>query len=282
MTPLALKTIKAVIAGSRNHLLLQMAGVVEFLPDMHCFECTQIAPLIDDLAKDIHDNARSGDASKLHHVVGDLGFLPAPRTWIEWAEDDGTVGFLLVEEQYTARVFHVFTRKKKGDDKFVGAHCGALVMPIQGAPLHVVDVFSFGWTDPYGSPISESSHLYYMTKLFAALALINTPRVIGRRQHMPHRAIERELLKARNVTGKFPLNAWTEIRLEVRPPKEMEGMGQHEAHLTGQKALHFCRKHIRIRFGKVEIVSSHWRGDPALGIKQSRYTLVPPELPDPS
>lgn len=89
---------------------------------------------------------------------------------------------------------------------------------------------------------------------------------------MPHRGLERALIANQKLVGKFPLHAWTEIKLHVTPPKEAEG--EHEAHLTGERALHFCRAHLRIRLGRLEVVKAHWRGNPAIGIKQSRYTVT--------
>jgi hypothetical protein len=103
--------------------------------------------------------------------------------------------------------------------------------------------------------------------------VINTPKIIMRQQHMPHRGLQRDLIKAGKVNGKYPLHAWTEILLRVRPPEVSEG--DHEAHLTGARALHFVRKHIRIRLGKLEYVSAHWRGDASIGIKRSRYRVAP-------
>jgi hypothetical protein len=100
--------------------------------------------------------------------------------------------------------------------------------------------------------------------------LINSPKVIGRRQFMPHKVL------VKNFTGgSFPLHAWTEIRLEVSKPPEIDDGGPHEARLTGRRALHFCRAHLRIRYGQLEYVSPHWRGDPSVGIKQSRYIVTP-------
>lgn len=110
--------------------------------------------------------------------------------------------------------------------------------------------------------------------LLGALACINTPRIIGRRTHLPHRGLERELLKRKAVIGKFPLHAWTEILLDVTPPEEAKGLPDYEARLTGEKALHFVRAHLRIRLGKLEFVSSHWRGSVTNGIKRSRYIMT--------
>jgi hypothetical protein len=109
---------------------------------------------------------------------------------------------------------------------------------------------------------------------YAALATINTPRIIDRHQHMPHQRAERELLKGICVPAKFPLRAWTDIILKVGvPPDDKSASGDHEAHLTGEKCLHYCRSHLRVRFGYLEYVQGHWRGNPALGIKHSRYRM---------
>ena len=68
----------------------------------------------------------------------------------------------------------------------------------------------------------------------------------------------------------------TEIKLEITEPVDASHDPSMEAHYTGDRALHFCRAHLRIRLGKLEIVRSHWRGDASLGIKQSRYRLAMP------
>jgi hypothetical protein len=121
--------------------------------------------------------------------------------------------------------------------------------------------------------------LFTHFKIYAALALINSPRIIGRRQHMPHERVEREKLKALGLIGKFPLHAWTEIILKVAPPDERTGEPASEAHLVGEKCLHFVRTFLRVRMGQLEYVESHWRGNPALGMKRSRYRLEPGAQP---
>jgi hypothetical protein len=114
---------------------------------------------------------------------------------------------------------------------------------------------------------------------YAALALINAPRVIGRKQHMPHERIEREQLKQLGLVGKFPLRAWTEIVLTVAPADNRTGEPSTEAHLTGEKCLHYCRTHLRVRLGTLEYVEGHWRGNPALGMKRNRYRLEKEKQP---
>jgi hypothetical protein len=76
------------------------------------------------------------------------------------------------------------------------------------------------------------------------------------------------------LVGKFPLHAWTEIKLDVALPRDASNRQSVEAHYTGTVAYHWCRAHLRIRLGKLEIVKAHERGNPALGFKRSRYRLA--------
>ena len=108
---------------------------------------------------------------------------------------------------------------------------------------------------------------------YALLALINTPRVIGQRTHWPHERLEREKLKKLNLVGKFPLRAWTEIILKIAQQDNRTGEPSEEHHLTGERCLHFCRTYLRVRLGMIEYVEGHWRGNPALGMKRSRYRV---------
>jgi hypothetical protein len=104
-----------------------------------------------------------------------------------------------------------------------------------------------------------------------ALNLINTPGLVGLRQHDPHRGLARKLYAARG--GSYPLRGWSEIVLKhqtrVAEPTE------HHTGATFHKCLHFVRSHLRhYRDGKVTVIPAHWRGDPALGIKRTRYRIA--------
>jgi hypothetical protein len=116
---------------------------------------------------------------------------------------------------------------------------------------------------------------------YATLALINSPRVIGQRGHYPHGRAERERLKKLKLVGKFPLRAWTEILLEVAPnPQDRSTGAPVEMYLTGERCLHYCRTYLRVRHGMLEYVEGHWRGNPALGMKRSRYRLEKERQPE--
>ena len=114
------------------------------------------------------------------------------------------------------------------------------------------------------------------TFLYAVLSMINTPRVVGRRIHQPHAGLQRKVAAAHSMPGKYPLRAWHELVLEVKPPRDESEREPQQTILTGGKALHFVRAYLRISGGHLQLVSAHWKGDPALGLKQTRYRVVPP------
>lgn len=101
------------------------------------------------------------------------------------------------------------------------------------------------------------------------LDLINTPGLVGLKQRDPHRGLARRL----NAIGRYPLRAWSEVVLKAEtraaePGEQMTGTGYH-------KCLHFVRSHLRhYQDGHVTVIPAHWRGDPALGIKRTRYRMA--------
>jgi hypothetical protein len=203
-----------------------------------------------------------------------LAFLPATVTWIEYSVSSGRAAYVLVSPdlERTTMAADVVMIAKDGD-------WSALRMTAQPLPL----ISSGGVPDAEAEQKrwqkigSERLPLNVHFVCYASLALINTPRIIGRRQHMPHERVEREKLKTLGLVGKFPLRAWTEIILKVAPPDNRTGEPSTEGHLTGEKCLHFVRTFLRVRMGQLEYVESHWRGNPALGMKRSRYRLQPGE-----
>src|SRR5262249_29716721 len=113
----------------------------------------------------------------------------------------------------------------------------------------------------------------FLNAVLTNLAIINTPHIIGRTTHLPHTGLQKHLARAFKMPGKYPLQPWHEVKLHVVVPSEFGG-GEVEGHLTGERALHLCRSYLRIRLGQLELVHSHWRGNPALGIKQTRYRVI--------
>lgn len=248
------------------------------LHDIHCFEVTKVLPMLAELSEMM--KARFGDPQLIRRLIdvpkgasemiGALAFLPAPKTWIEYLNPAiGRIGFLLKEDPSSKAAsvdafledcaFNLGVISTVSDDYMVSEH------PYPARIHHDSGRVTEGRKETIKDALIASTHMFLM--------IINSPRIIGRRQVMPSAALERRLTSAFG-SGSFPLRAWTDIELKVTKPIEIDDGEPHEAHLTGKRALHFCRKHIRCRNGRLEYVSAHWRGDPAIGIKQSRYKVV--------
>lgn len=244
------------------------------IAEAHCFEVTAVRGACAELALKMYEIIDSKRLGKLVETL--YAFLPAPVTFLEWKSRtlDGSPikqrqGILLVEtndRQWATATIVV------GEDDYLGAFAD-FVIPLRNNE-EIGGLKEPMIRKPFGNANTERA-MFAMRDTYPLLAMINTPKVIGRKQHMPHAGLQRRLAATCGLVGKFPLHAWTEILLEVGPPR-IDDDGPHEARLTGARALHFCRSHLRIRLGHLELVSAHWRGDPALGLKQSRYRVVPP------
>jgi hypothetical protein len=254
MTPLAMRVMRELTLPVKERTLADRGGVVPLMTDVHCFECTEIVRDAMGVAYSVAE--KSGGLS----VLRQRAFLPADRTWIEYSAPGGRVGIHLVRARDHAQI------------RLVNAATSSSWL-VGSLPLMETDEDTLGVFNPVIEPADLKAS---MIVAYVLLAFINTPRVIGRRTHLPHAGLQRRLARALGIQGKFPLNAWTEIKLDVRPPRDESDAAPREGWLSGQKALHFVRAFLRIRLGKLELVSPHWRGDASLGIKQSRYVVVPP------
>ena len=272
MTPLATRFMKELSKPQRKQRIYYLGSErikTELRKEVHCFEVTAIWPAALQLVTDmgIIDDAGAFLADN-KGIDGRLAFLPAPRTWLEMLQPDRSrEGFLLLENgekgaQESATVLAV----NNANGYLASHHVGILELNNPKPKTTIMDNEPGGWSN---------EQIQYC--LYGLLALINTPQMIGRKTHAPNRALERRLMRAFGHQGLYPLQAWNEILLEVGPPKDASGEPTTEARLTGQKALHFCRAHLRFRLGRLEFVRAHWRGDASIGIKRSRYRVVPSE-----
>jgi hypothetical protein len=267
MTPLAASIAKSLTIASGYDPRLDIRHntrlAKEFKAGAHYFECTDALLMANEFAQSI---AALGSDDDRESVYSGRVFLPAPRTWIEWKDSFHKRHAVLLVDNCDgwASAFYFSQEQHLSIGRL-----STETSDFERSPFKVAVL--------YGPPVSVETHERYIDAIFATahclLVMINTPRIIGRKQHMPNRALERRLTQHFGK-GKFPLLAWTEIQLNVAKPIEIDDGEPHEAHLTGRRALHFCRAHLRIRRGQLEYVTSHWRGDPAIGIKQSRYKIV--------
>ena len=275
MTPLFQRIARELTRLKKDRTFEDHCGLLGMLDDVHCFEVTEVHPLAVDLAEQYRDEIYKSEDPFQFRLMNVQTFLPAPKTWIEWTETHGGIA---------ARIGYLFVRNAVERHATVfGAYAYGPVFcstDVAGALLlapSTVNMLDPEWTAmptlswaALGN--ANGDHARWQTLIaYALLAIINTPRIIGRKQHMPHRGLERALIRSLGA-GRFPLHAWTEVVLSMKFRED--GDGDHETHLTGQRCLHFCRAHLRVRQGQLQFVRAHWRGDPALGMKRTRYRLT--------
>lgn len=263
MTPLAQAFTNDLLRPRAQRVWDDVAGLGTGISEFHFFEASGVHEAACDLASNMMERG----------VPRKLAFLPAPKTWIEYKAPDGTrtAVMLIANDQGDIAQMQFAQAHPGGTRPFTTRAVGFIGLQDQLRSLEHMQIV----TDIAQDDISHAMVRRELFRTYALLAMINTPRVIGRRQHMPHRGLDRKLVAQRGVVGKFPLRAWTEIVLEVTPPR-IDESEPREAHFTGAKALHFVRCHLRIQHGQLVLVSAHWRGDGALGIKQTRYRLEHP------
>jgi hypothetical protein len=87
-----------------------------------------------------------------------------------------------------------------------------------------------------------------------------------------HKGLARELKHSKLGFG--PLRDWHEIKLEVTKPRDVDDGEAHSDVIIGKRALHFCRKHLRLWNGRLIPVREHWRGDASIGIRRGRYVVT--------
>jgi hypothetical protein len=256
-----------------------------FRDEFHCFEVSQVAAIAND---------RRGDFLDAGFPSVSWSFLPAPRTWVEWSRNPGErVGVMLVENGDWAGVYAA-TQVKAA---FCGAYVGqiALEKVLSGyllengdkatdaaqpwltvEPAIFREVIGLDKADPNDGRLFSSKDAFALLwQVYALLLLINTPKVVERTTHDPHRGLAREILSRRKTLGIFPLQAWTEIVLPVSGSENKTEPASGQTGLTGMMPLHWTRAHKKRVHGVWTLISDYWSGDGSLGIKRSRYTVTP-------
>lgn len=229
MTPLAAAIVKDSCMPKPQRRIAS-GKLPSKLLEAQFFELTEVVKSAKDLAVDIH---------RRKFKVGRLAFLPAPNTWIEFRETSGRIGVLLQEHENRATVpfMAVHLRQQRIDVVSSGSWLALGEALDKAGERDSIAGTIFGGVGIDGA---------WVAMIYACIALINTPRLIGRRQRMPNSGLQRTIARSRGMTGKFPLRAWTEIRLAIET-KMADPTVEHAACLSGKKALHFVRSHSTLR-----------------------------------
>lgn len=215
MTPLARRITKELMLPLKRRSLDDRGGVLAQMGDVHCFECTEVIALARLL----------GEKLPKHGIDERSTFLPAPKTWLEWKTGRHSRTGLLLVQNKGATAAEIYKSYEYRNEWFSLSRTGKLAFSYR--PLGKTMSNTMKEQKEFLAALDGSDEA-----ILALLSIINTPRIIGRRQHMPHRGFERDLVRAMKAVGKFPLHAWTEIKLEVAPPKDMRRDPSVEAHYT--------------------------------------------------
>jgi hypothetical protein len=259
MTPLLHRIAKELTLPPKDRTFDDKAGLLQKLSDVHCFEITEI----DELA------AQLGAEYPRYGAPDELMFLPAPKTWIELRTNYGRQGYLVEEREGSDWSLIEARQGRNGNWWSEGAYySGRQSRFIRSSRLPDVQ----RRVEEINAAYQRAAEWNHSCEwLRAVMAIINTPRIIERREHAPHAGLRKKLAAKEAVARVHP---WHEVVLSVAPLPEAKDEGDRpESRLTGERALHFCRAYLRIRLGKLELVSAHWRGNQALGVVQTRYRL---------
>lgn len=259
MTPLAQRYANELTLPKKQRTLIDKDGVLPLVLKGHCFEMTAVMPACLGLC-DLYIQAKVPDPL--------LAFLPAPLTWLEFVASETKRRHAYLLEQDGPESAIVIMASDKGLRQAGKIGLRPMLERCMTDPEE-----TFIWNTP---DIIGINFTAIAVTIYGMLATINSPHFIGRRTHNPHIGLQRKLARARNMTGKFPLRAWTEILLEATPCGGGDDAAR-ETRLTGERAYHFVRTYLRRSTGKE--VLWHYRGNPALGIVQSRYIVTGP-LPE--
>jgi hypothetical protein len=249
MTPLALKTARQLLTsgGERSFLTQLLASA--------CFDLSPVGGIVRETGQELLGTLAA--EHRLEH--GGLLFAPAGSSWIEmmmpglprigalvWSEEN------VIWFESATRDVSGFLELDEDGEHFSSGRNGAIKSTGPDYDMALGVLASF---------------------VASALLLINAPRGVERHASPPHKGLAREVRRA----GFGELKPVHTIRLAKRSGHvgEPEPAGQ-----GSPKAFHFCRSHLRkLPNGEITRIRAHWRGDPALGVRQGDYLVSGPPKP---
>jgi hypothetical protein len=252
MTPLAQHLLNDWCKPKAQRRVADPCDALRFMPDAKCFDTSRLT------TAGVPPPPKGAFGQK---DFEDRVFLPAPVTFLDW----GHIGCLLLQTPYPGGrdAFIACTANREGVQPIATAFKGADER-LKWAHLDAKEpVFS----------VPELQRKSDIQVVFATLFLLSVPHLVDLRVHQPHAGLQRKVAQAKGQVGRYPLQAWSEVTIfaSADPLIDDRRDAEIESHLSGQKCLHFVRSFLRWRRGQLERVKAHWRGDPALGMKRTRY-----------
>lgn len=203
----------------------------------------------------VHDRAKLESAAPFI-------FLPAVNTWIEWEDQAGKIGLLFTGKGDSVCMGHgLFAARRTTDPRDSG---DMILFNYDLETFHIQHI-PHPEMDFKDRMIHAEATAQLKPIIFAILALINSPKIIRSKEIDVSR-----INKKRAAMGRYLFHPHHEVRLNVdkRSITTVKGEGD-----GASKCLHFVRTHLRFvpSQGGYTLVHPHWRGDPALGIRDTHY-----------
>lgn len=278
MTPLAHRFAKELTLPLRDRRINDQAGLLKRLDQVHTFDCTAIWDCVDSAVNE--ENMWSSVRAILPETR-----IPCDIAWLESSKAvarSNVKGLdfrsaLVVEKDDDWLVINQAMKSySNGFEPYAVPLCRVRV----GSPLesngYGIEIDHM--RSPNAQPLigkekveHEVNVVRFVTMAVLLLDIINQPTLCHLKVHQPHRGLEKKLLSA--GAGRYPLLAWHEVI--IKPQDRPLTRQEIDGHLTGRKCLHFVRGHPRTLTDRDVWVKHHWKGDPALGIKRTRYKVKP-------
>jgi hypothetical protein len=222
------------------------------------------------------------DADKLQGASRFI-FMPSDKTWVEWEDNQGKMGFFFDGHNGSVGQGFGFWGNMRHGDEPVIVPCSidtpAYSLTFDPETQRERMLENANGNKRYEASIEETfAKMTLESRLrieqgmvalkpvvWAILALINSPKIIRQ-----HEIDQSKLNKRRTAQGRYTFHPHHEVRLNVDKHVIDTVAGSGDG---CSRALHFVRAHLRFRLGQYELVRPHWRGDPALGIRDTHYAV---------
>lgn len=244
MTPLLWDIVKQYGLPRSQRIMGRLDEIRPLLEETHSYDITAVSDTCNAIIREGHS------------PNGTYTFAPGRSVWLE-ARISGLVSGRLA---YLVNGSVVWRFLQRDSVSTIHGTDLSLAFEPQMSAIAAYAEKSLPWHDNADSFTDIGSFRF----IRAAFSIINRPRHVGLKVHQPHKG----RIKKLNGTG-FPLHCWHEITVGGRTKDH--GGQQVESRMSGTRPYHHVRAHYKPTIGVV--IPEHWRGDPSIGIKRTRYRV---------
>jgi hypothetical protein len=239
MTPLAHQLARNISATPPGENADFVSAARKALAGAAFFEVTEASPLL----MEVHA-ALVKDLETFRRLI----FHPAPKIWIEWCGGPWA-------DFFDANRVAMSAQDDYDLDLWIGRDDGIYRYP----DSFMKDLRKKCLSDKHADQITPDDRWLgeFLQCTSTVLAIINSPKIVEQRAHAPHKGLVRQL-RASKYPEITPTEPWHEIKLRITKPEYIDDGEPHADVITGRRALHFCRRHLRVcHSGVLTYVTSH-------------------------